>query len=269
MRSEFKSSRPKKSLGQSFLRDNRIIEKIIDSCQFGRHDTVLEIGPGHGELTGKILEHSGRVIVVEIDSGLCEALDKNLGSSENLEIINRDILKFDINKYFKSCSGKIRVIGNIPYYITTPIIEHLFVYLGKIEDIFLTVQKEFARRIVSSPGSREYGSFSCFTQYHTDPRLLFYIKKGSFHPSPKVDSAFLRLKVRNKPAVEVLDEVLLFKIIRRAFNQRRKKITNSLKGIVTPQALESFFLRYGLDREVRPERLSLQDFANLANLISC
>ena len=268
MRQEFKSNRPKKSLGQSFLKDKRIIDRIIGACSISVGDAVLEIGPGHGELTRRLISQAGRVSAVELDTGLYRMLKESLGSCENLELINKDILKFDIGRHFKGQDTKIRVIGNIPYYITSPIIEHLFSCRGMIKDIFLTVQKEFARRLVSPPGSREYGSFSCFAQYYSSPEILFYIKRGSFSPAPKVDSAFLRLKIRNEPPVKVSDEELFFKIIRTAFSQRRKKLSNSIKNIASWPQLELFFSRYGIDNRARPEVLSLQDFANLANIIN-
>ena len=268
MRQKFKINRPKKSLGQSFLKDNRIIEKITDSCCLSSGDTVLEIGPGHGELTERLVEKAGRVVAVEIDAALCRILEEKFAIFKNLQIICKDFLKFDFDTCFHDFSGKIKVIGNIPYYISSPIIERLLGRADKIDTVFLTVQKEFARRLVSEPGSKEYGSFSLFTQYYTEPKLLFYIKKGSFKPAPKVDSAFIRLRIRQEPAVKLDNEELFFKIIRAAFSQRRKKITNGLKGIVAAQALESFFLRYGFNRMVRPENLSLQDFANLTNCTS-
>ncbi|MDD5654123.1 MAG: 16S rRNA (adenine(1518)-N(6)/adenine(1519)-N(6))-dimethyltransferase RsmA [Candidatus Omnitrophica bacterium] len=268
MRGKLGYPRAKKSLGQSFLKDNSVVDKIISSCALQKDDTVLEIGPGHGELTRAIIKQVKRLVCVELDPVLCGLLKDNLGENEDLRIINADILKTDLDRYLGNEKGRVKVIGNIPYYITTPILEHLFKYLDKIGEIFLTVQKEFARRIVSLPGSREYGSFSCFAQFYTDARVLFYIKKGSFFPAPKVDSAFIRLRVRTEPPVVVKDKELFFKVVRASFGQRRKMLKNSLKEAVPQAALEAYFNRYALDPKVRAENLSLQDFANLANLLN-
>ena len=267
MRRELGYPRAKKSLGQSFLKDNNVVEKIISSCAPGSGDTVLEIGPGHGELTRAILTRVKRLVAVEIDPALYRILKGELGGEEHLEIINADILKTDLARHFKNGKSRIKVIANIPYYITTPILEYLFKYVDMIDEIYLTVQKEFARRVVSFPGSREYGSFSCFAQYYTDPKILFYIKRGSFFPSPKVDSAFMSMKVRAHPPVEAHDTELLFTVIRTAFGQRRKMLKNALKDLVPQPILESYFERYAIDAKTRAESLSLRDFASLSNML--
>lgn len=258
--------KPKKSLGQSFLVDNNIQRKIIEACDFSPTDTVLEIGAGRGELTKLIFHRVCRVFALEIDSGLCAILKNNLEGSQNVTIVNKNILDFSLRRYFGKIKDKLKVVGNIPYYITTPIIGHLLKYRDKISVIFITVQKEFAARMTSSNGSKEYGILSCFIQYYTNPEILFIIKNNSFFPKPKVDSAFLRLELRDKPAVTVKDERLFFKIIRGAFNQRRKVLKNSLKNIVSAQKLEIFFNKYKIDNRIRAESLNLQQFAKLANL---
>lgn len=258
--------KPKKSLGQSFLVDNNIRRKIIEACDFKPTDTVLEIGAGRGELTGLIFPRVCRVFALEIDPVLCTILKSNLKAPPNVTVINEDILDFSLNRYFSKTKGKLKVVGNIPYYITTPIIAHLLRYRGKISTIFITVQKEFAVRMASPSGSKDYGVLSCFIQYYTAPEILFTIKNNSFFPKPKVDSAFLRLELRGKPAVKVKDKRLFFKIIRSAFNQRRKMLKNSLKNIVSAQKLEIFFKKYKVDNSVRPESLTLTQFANLSNV---
>lgn len=227
-------------------------------------DIVLEIGPGRGDLTSLIIDKAKMVYAVEIDKNLCGFLQEKFRDKASLKLINADILDFNIGRGI-AVKDKIKVIGNLPYYITTPIIEHLFKSKDKIKEMFFTVQKEFALRLVAEPGSKTYGSFSCFVQYHAIPKINFFIKRGSFLPHPKVDSAFLTLTIRKKPKVDVADEGLLFKLIRMSFNQRRKTLKNSLKGLASKDKLASFFASRNLNDMVRAEELSLEDFASLAN----
>jgi 16S rRNA (adenine1518-N6/adenine1519-N6)-dimethyltransferase len=258
-------TKPKKSLGQNFLIDRNIQDKIIASVDLNQEDMVLEIGPGEGAITGLLCGNAGKVFAVEIDRNLCALLTTKFAKVENLSVINADILKFDLRSL--PPGNKFKVVGNIPYYITSPIVEHLLFYRERVKDIYLTVQKEFAHRMAADPGSKAYGSFSCFVQYYTEPEILFLIKKNSFHPAPKVDSCFLRLKIREEPAVKVKNETMLFKIIRTAFGQRRKTMKNCLEELIPNRQLEEFFRQYDIDPRIRAEDLSLQDFANLANLI--
>jgi 16S rRNA (adenine1518-N6/adenine1519-N6)-dimethyltransferase len=256
--------KPKKSLGQNFLIDKNIQAKIINSLGLCPQDIVLEIGAGRGELTHLIAQRVKKVYAVEIDSKLCGNLESSLSEFKNIQILNNDILKLDLKKYSKD--AKFKVIGNVPYYITTPIIELLIKYRALINIIFLTVQKEFATRIAASSGTKDYGSFSCFVQYYTLPQKLFLIKKSSFFPVPKVDSCFLRLTPRERSSLNKNQESVLFKIIRASFNQRRKTLRNSLKELVTPEKLESFFKAIGKDNNIRPEMLTLEDFITLTKL---
>lgn len=258
--------KPKKYLGQNFLIDKNIQKKIISFCNFDPEDTVLEIGSGRGELTRLIKDRVAQIYALEIDRSLCDILRKEFGGIKNIKIINQDILKFNINKYFQKTKNKIKIVGNIPYYITSPIMERLLAYKDKINSIFITVQKELAVRMAAKSGSKDYGVFSCFVQYHCIPQILFLIKKNSFFPVPKVDSSFLRLEIRQAPAVKVKDEKLFFKIIRSAFNQRRKTMKNSLRGVIPEEKLSVFFSEFAIDKNIRPEQLSLQRFANLSNL---
>ena len=195
-------------------------------------------------------------------------LRNNLKSFHNVEIINQDILKLNLENYFRKADNelKLKVFGNIPYYISTPIIERLLKARDSLSGIFITVQKEFAQRITAVPGSKDYGSLTCFVQYYTRPEICLNIKKTCFSPRPKVDSCLLRLSIRGAPCVEPRDEGLFFKIIRAGFNKRRKTLRNSLSGVVAQQDLERFFAKYGIDSRVRPENLSLEDFANLSNI---
>jgi len=225
---------------------------------------VLEIGAGKGELTELIAKVGCKVFALEIDELLYEKLKEKFKEHKNVVIIKKNILDFNIKRYFdKITDKKIKVIGNIPYYITTPILLHLIKYKDKIKEIFLTVQKEFAQRIVSSSGSRPYGAISCYVQYYTEPEILFFIKKNSFYPVPKVDSCFLRLSFKKSYPLSTNEEKKLFKVIRSAFNQRRKILRNSLKRIIPLYRIDKFFKNFNIPSNIRPEELSLSDFINL------
>ncbi len=258
--------KPKKSLGQNFLTDKNIQQKIIRACGLTSEDIVLEIGAGFGDFTSQLALYAKKVYALEIDQRLYLSLEQNLSAHKNCEIIKSDILKFEINKFLQEekIKQKIKVIGNIPYYISSPIIERLINYRNNIGEVFMTVQKEFGRRVCAGPGSKEYGSFSCFAQYYACCRILFEISRRCFNPAPKVDSSFLSLKFREKPLVKVDDEAAFFKLIRTAFNQRRKTLRNSLESLVEPRELERILDSAGINRNVRPEDLSLEQFAKLA-----
>jgi 16S rRNA (adenine1518-N6/adenine1519-N6)-dimethyltransferase len=262
--------KPKKSLGQNFLIDKNIQKKIVSACNLSKDDIVLEIGSGKGELTALLAESAGKVYSLEIDSRLCPLLNEKLRAYDNCKIIQQDILKFDFIKFLQDnqVRQKIKVIGNIPYYISSPIIEHLIEYRQVISVAFITVQKEFGRRAKAVAGSKEYGSFSCFVQYYCRCQMLFGIKRNSFKPAPNVDSCFLSLEIREKPPVLVLDERLFFKLIRTAFNQRRKTLRNSLDGFLPQDRLKQFFDTTGIDKDVRPEELSLKQFASLSDFMN-
>jgi 16S rRNA (adenine1518-N6/adenine1519-N6)-dimethyltransferase len=203
------------------------------------------------------------VLGIELDRHLCENLQKDLKFA-NLRLTCQDILRFD----FRKLPSKVKVIGNLPYYISTPIISHLLENKNKITSIFIALQKELGERVLAIPGGKEYGAFTCFVQYHTQPRILLNLKKGCFRPQPKVDSVFLELKIRERPAVVVEDEAWFFKIIRRAFNQRRKTISNALSGLFPKPALKDILEKARINPQSRPEQLSLEDFARLSNLTS-
>ena len=257
--------RPKKYLGQNFLIDKNIQTKIIKVAQIQPQDTVLEIGAGRGELTQLIVQQTQRIIALELDSYLCSILRNNLIDFPRLEIINQSILEFNISRYFKNIP-KIRVIGNLPYNITTPIIVHLLRFRDKIKDILITVQKEFAQRMVASKGTCDWGAFSCFVQYYTEPQILFIIKKTCFLPQPKVDSALMKLSIRQNFPLGNREEKQLFRIIRLNFQQRRKTLKNALSGVISSERLNRYFNQYNIDKNIRGEQLSLQDFINLINV---
>ncbi|HPL83072.1 MAG TPA: 16S rRNA (adenine(1518)-N(6)/adenine(1519)-N(6))-dimethyltransferase RsmA [Candidatus Omnitrophota bacterium] len=262
--------KPIKSLGQNFLVDQNIRRKIITALDLKPADIVFEIGAGRGELTGLIAPNVERLFALEIDRRLYSLLIERLKIYSNLTLINRDILKCDLNKILEEnkIESEVKVFGNIPYYISSPIIELLINQRGVVKEVFITVQKEFAKRVVALPGSKEYGSFSCFVQYYAIPEILFQINRGCFYPLPKVDSCFLRLRFRKKPAVSVKNEELLFKVIRAAFNQRRKTLKNTLKGKVQSEKLAEFFLKNNLNSNIRAEELSLAEFADLVNSLN-
>ena len=258
--------KPKKRLGQNFLIDKNIQRKIIDCLELKFSDIVLEIGAGRGELTWFIAGGVNKAYALEIDAALCRTLKVNLKDYSNAEIINQDVLNLNFRKYFGKLKNKIKVFGNIPYYISSSIIEYLIKFRDKIEVIFITVQKEFAKRITAVPGSKVYGAFSCFVQYYFEPKIILNIKKTCFLPKPKVDSCLVRLGVLKLPRVRPKDEKLFFKVIRAAFSKRRKTLRNSLSGIISLQKLDKFFNKNSIDSNIRPEDLSLEDFANLSDV---
>ncbi|MFA5096606.1 MAG: 16S rRNA (adenine(1518)-N(6)/adenine(1519)-N(6))-dimethyltransferase RsmA [Candidatus Omnitrophota bacterium] len=261
---------PKKSLGQNFLIDQNIRKKITASLDLSPDDIILEIGAGSGEMTVSLAPHAGQVFALELDPRLYSVLKGSFAGYAKIRLIQGDILKLDLNELLRDhrIEGKVKVFGNIPYYISSPIIEHLLNFRERISRAFLMVQKEFAARVAAEPGSKDYGSFSCFVQYYASPQVLFHISRHCFKPAPKVDSSFLELEIREAPAVKVRDEELFFKIIRAAFNQRRKTLRNSLSELVPEQILKDFFAKTGLDYRTRPERLKLENFALLADLAS-
>ncbi len=258
------SIRPKKRLGQNFLIDPNIQRKIIAACRIQPTDNVLEIGSGRGELTKLIAQKTQNLIAVELDTQLCPVLKDILLEFPKVKIVNQDILSFNLERQFKSAS-KIKVVGNLPYYITTPIIVHLLKFRDKISSILITVQKEFAERMVATCGDSQWGSFSCFLQYYTKPSKSFIIKKTCFWPQPKVDSALIKLDIKDKLPLDAKSEKQLFKIIRASFQQRRKTLRKTLSGIVSSSRLARYFECYQINKDIRGEKLSVEDFINLVN----
>jgi len=250
---------PKKKLGQNFLADIRIQQKIIQACALNSDDTVVEIGPGQGVLTRLIAPQVKRLICVETDRDLIGPLrDCFVGKNE---IVHADFLKWDMSHLPEG----IKVIGNIPYYISTPIIEKLITDRAKISAAFLTVQLEFGQRLTAKPGGKDYGSLSCFAQYYADIKMFFKIKNTCFKPVPKVDSCFLRLMMKSRPDNIARDEARLFKLIQTAFQQRRKTIVNALKGLVGKDKLEEALKILGINLNARPENLTLSNYTDLCN----
>ncbi|MDD5136473.1 MAG: 16S rRNA (adenine(1518)-N(6)/adenine(1519)-N(6))-dimethyltransferase RsmA [Candidatus Omnitrophica bacterium] len=263
---------PLKRLGENYLIDGNIRDKIVSAVGASRGDTVLEIGPGLGALTIDLAGTGARVIAVEKDKKACAALkDLAGGALPNLEIVNADILKFDL----AGAAGpkKVKVAGNLPYYITTPVVEYILRNREAIDLAVIMVQKEVASRFLAVAGSEDYSSLSCFVQYHARPKHIYTVKRTCFYPAPEVDSAIVKLEIMDKPTVKVKDEDLLFRIIRGAFNQRRKSVINSLSREavldIPKKELAAILDRAGIDPATRPETLSLADFAKLTNAVEC
>ncbi|MDD3374953.1 MAG: 16S rRNA (adenine(1518)-N(6)/adenine(1519)-N(6))-dimethyltransferase RsmA [Candidatus Omnitrophica bacterium] len=251
---------PKKYLGQNFLIDPNIINKIISASNLKSTDCVLEVGPGLGALTRKIAPEVKALIGVEKDRTLAEELSKKISDS-HVKIYNDDILTFDFLKLNK----KIKLIGNLPYYISSSIIEKLIENSQHISSAFITVQLEFAKRLIAKPGNKEYGSLTCFMQYHCEPRLLFKIKNSCFKPIPKVESAFVCLNFEKASPIKAENEDLLFKTIRQTFQQRRKTILNSLPNEYNKSQIKTILEKCNVSPTSRAENLTLNDFINISN----
>lgn len=260
-----------KKFGQNFLIDTHVLDKIISAAHITKEDMVLEIGPGIGTMTQYLAEAAGKVIAVEIDKNLIPILSDTLSEYQNVRIINEDVLKLDLRKLADEENGgkAIKVVANLPYYITTPIIMGLFENHVLVESITVMVQKEVADRMQTGPGSKDYGALSLAVQYYAEPYIVANVPPNCFMPRPKVGSAVIRLTRHKEPPVEVKDEKLMFDIIRASFNQRRKTLANGLnnsdkitcsKEIIT-EAIE----KLGKGPSVRGEALSLQEFASLSN----
>ncbi len=253
-----------KKLGQNFLIDPSVVARIADAAQLSEEDTVLEIGPGIGTLTQGLAETGANVIAVEIDSHLIPVLAETVGSYENIHVEHGDILRVNIPELV----GKERVKGaaNLPYYITTPIIMGLLEAKLPIELLVTMVQKEVAERMVARPGTKDYGALSVSVQYYTEPKIMFTVPPRSFIPAPAVDSAVIRCIVREKPPVEVAEEKMFFRVVKAAFAQRRKTLSNSLKVTGQPaEVVKQALTMANIDGTRRGETLSLQEFADLAN----
>lgn len=263
-----------KKFGQNFLIDSNILENIIETANVTKQDCVLEIGPGIGTMTQYLCENAREVVAVEIDKKLIPILENDtLAPYDNISIINEDILKVDINKIVqeKNDGKPVKVVANLPYYITTPIIMGLFESHVPLESITIMVQKEVAERMQVGPGTKDYGALSLAVQYYAKPELMFIVPAGCFMPRPNVDSAVIRLTRHTNPPVTVKDENKMFNIIRAAFNQRRKTLVNSLNnaaGInVTKAAVADALDKMGISQTIRGEALTLEQFALLSDLI--
>ncbi|MBR3174022.1 MAG: 16S rRNA (adenine(1518)-N(6)/adenine(1519)-N(6))-dimethyltransferase RsmA [Eubacterium sp.] len=262
-----------KKFGQNFLVDSNVLENIIEKARITEGDLVLEIGPGIGTMTQYLCESAREVVAIEIDETLIPILNYTLEDYENVEVINDDALKTDIEKIVKKKNGgkPIKVVANLPYYITTPIIMGLLEGKAPIESITIMVQKEVAERMQTGPGSKDYGALSLAVQYYADANILMTVPASCFMPRPKVDSSVIKLDIYDKPPVDVCDEEMMFKIIRASFNQRRKTLVNGLKNAsnlpFTKEEIEESIEKLGEDVRVRGEKLTLEQFAKLTNIL--
>ena len=259
-----------KSLGQNFLTDKNIIDRIIESAEIGPDDLVIEIGPGIGVITREAAETAKKVIAVEIDKNLIPILKETLSDVDNVEIVNQDILKTDVNQLIEnqgdSVSG-VKIIGNLPYYITTPIIMKLLEDGVKANSITVMMQKEVADRIKAFPGSKAYGALSVAVQYYCTVEAVVNVPKEVFVPQPKVDSTVLRLNIREEAPVKLLNREIFFRCVKAGFGQRRKTLLNSLMGIegITKEGVKAALEAAGIDPSRRAETLDLEEFAKLSN----
>lgn len=250
----------KKRLGQNFLHDRKVLARIAEACELSPEETALEIGPGQGALTRFIQPYVKELIAVEADRQLAEGLQREFEGT-SLTVHQGDFLRFDLSKI----PAPIKVVGNLPYYISTPIITHILENRDRFTSLFMTVQLEFGERLVAKPGSKNYSSFTCFVNYFSVPRLLFTISRHAFNPVPKVQSCFMRLDMRKEPPVAVKDEALFLQVIRLAFQQRRKTIQNALSSLCPKDRLESVLNAAGISLRARAEELGLSEFAQIAN----
>ncbi len=262
-----------KKFGQNFLIDTRVLDKIMDSAEITKDDCVLEIGPGIGTMTQYLAERAGSVVAVEIDKALIPILGDTLAAYDNVTIINDDILKVDVNKIVeeKNQGRPIKVVANLPYYITTPIIMGLFESKVPLQSITIMVQKEVADRMQVGPGTKDYGALSLAVQYYAKPEIVAMVPPNCFIPRPNVGSAVIRLTRYAEPPVQVNDEKKMFALIRASFNQRRKTLVNGLTNAtelkVNKEQILTALEQMGLSATIRGEALTLEQFSQLSNML--
>ena len=261
----------RKKYGQNFLINTGVLTSIVHTAGITKEDFVLEIGPGIGTLTQYLATYAGHVVAVEIDRTLLPILKDTLSEWDNVEILSADILKTDIRKIAEEKNGgkPIKICANLPYYITTPILMALLESGAPISDLTVMVQKEVAERMVTGPGSKEYGALSLAVQYYTKPEISFIVPPSSFMPRPHVDSAVVHMELYREPPVDVTDEKMLFRVIRASFNERRKTLLNGLSHFqefeFSKEEIAGAIERCNLSPSVRGEKLTLAEFAELAN----
>lgn len=262
-----------KKFGQNFLIDGHVLDKIIAGAGVTKDDMVLEIGPGIGTMTQYLAEAAGKVVAVEIDRNLLPILQETLADYDNVKVIHADVLSLDLEKLVQEENGgrPIKVVANLPYYITTPIIMALFEQHVPLANVTVMVQKEVAARMKSGPGSKDYGALSLAVQYYAEPYIVANVPCNCFMPRPNVDSAVIRLTRYEEPPVQVKDEKMLFKIIRASFNQRRKTLQNGLNNSselnFTKDQIVAAIAEAGFSPSVRGEALTLEQFAKLTDIL--
>lgn len=257
-----------KSLGQNFLIDDKVLDDIVEGANVSKEDFVIEIGPGVGTLTKELLAKAKKVCAVELDSELIPILQEELQGYDNFELIHKDALKVDFNEIIGE-EESVKVVANLPYYVTTPIIARMLNEDYKFKSLTIMIQKEVAERIDAEPNCKEFGSISVLVQYYCDTKIIRTVPPSSFVPQPKVDSIVIRLDKLDKPRVQVKDKELFFKIVRQSFNMRRKTLRNAIKSmkIIDGEEMEKVFENANIDPKRRGETLSLQEFANLADAV--
>ena len=268
--------RLKKRLGQNFLIDEGILDKIVEVANLNKDEVVIEIGPGIGTLTRKIAQEVKQVLAIELDENLIRLLKETLKFYSNIEIIRADILKVNLTKFanseLRTPNSKLKIVANLPYYITTPIIIHLLKVRAILSNIVIMVQREVGRRMVAKPRSKDYGALSLLVQYYTRPQIMVKVPRSAFLPPPEVDSCVVNLEVLKKPAVEVKDEELFFKIIRAVFEQRRKSLKNALSRArdlnLSKEEVLEILEKANIVPLRRGETLSVEEFAKLSSLIA-
>ena len=261
----------KKRFGQNFLVDRNIVNKILDAADVHEGDPVLEIGPGVGTVTQALAERGAKVVAVEIDRGLIAIMDEVVAGHPNVSVVNADILSLDLPRFLRDHFGdvKVKVIGNLPYYITSPIVGQALGAYRQIDRLVMMVQKEVADRMKASPGTKAFGSMSVFVQFYAQPEIIAYVSKNVFLPPPDVSSAILRLTPHPEPPVDVPSEKLFFDVVHCAFGQRRKTLLNSLSDCpalgIGKEQVSQVLRAAGIDPSRRAETLSLDDFARIAS----
>jgi len=262
-----------KKLGQNFLIDDEVIDGIIDASDVNKNDLVIEIGPGLGTLTKRLLDNAGKVICIELDTRMISILNDRFKFYDNFEVINQDVLKVDLNKLInENKNGELKaakIVANLPYYITTPIVMKLLEDNLDIESITVMVQKEVADRLVDVPGGKNSGAITYGVNYYTKPEKVIDVPNTAFIPAPEVNSNVIKLNILDKPSVEVKNEELLFKIIKMAFMQKRKTLLNGLTNgnLASKEQIEKMLTDLGFDLRIRGEKLSLEDFAKIADYV--
>ena len=258
-----------KGLGQNFLIDQNVLDSIVESSGLDENCTAIEIGPGIGTLTQEIAKRCKKVLSIELDDKLIPVLGETLGNYENVKIVHADALQIDLNELIEAEGMKnIKLLANLPYYVTTPIITKIFEEKTIIDSITVMIQKEVGDRIAAKPGTKDYGSLSLLCQYYSVPVKVCDVPPGAFMPEPKVDSVVVKMELLKEPAVKVIDEKLFFSIVRFAFNMRRKTLWNALKPVgLGDEKLKAALEKANIDPIRRGETLSIQEFGTLSNCI--
>ncbi len=257
-----------KSLGQNFLIDDSVLDDIVEGAEISKDDYIIEIGPGVGTLTKELLTRAKRVTSIELDERLVPILKEELKDFDNFEVVHKDALKVDYNTLIGE-EKSVKIVANLPYYVTTPIIANLLNGGFNIKSIIIMIQKEVGERIDAEPSTKDYGAFSLLVQYYCDTKIIRNVPPSSFIPAPKVDSIVIRLDKLEKPRVSVENEKLFFNVIRQSFNMRRKTLWNAMKNIgLDKEKIKEGFENAGIDEKRRGETLSIEEFANLSNAFS-